>query len=435
MKKIILLLLISSSAWAQEASKSKYNFEDFMLITKVEDQEKYYNEMLQGLPSDKKTPAATNDYRGELAFSWLAKGNVERYKYYKATSPKFTGRQFLYLINALEYLFDNKQQYAAVEQITGDMLDEFEKGIHKDPIGRTEILIELNAAANARLGKIDKAKKMLAKISGVKSMTRDMKYFKDSKSNYYNRYAIVMLAAGQPQVAFDTLTKAFREADSNPGMVGTFREVYKKVKGTEKGFDAYVKGLQNEAYQKYYKEVEKLYLRDAKAVLEGVVPSYNDSTKMTTFFTAKKPVKEISLQNLEGKMVNLGDYQGKILVVDFWSTLCTPCVAAFSGFERVVKDYKNDPFQLFVIDLFEDQPTVKSYIAKKGITLDVLRDEENTAYDVQGTPTKIVFDPMGNIRFYGVGYAGSTDREYYKLKAMVEITKERAAATTSLLDK
>jgi thioredoxin-related protein len=80
---------------------------------------------------------------------------------------------------------------------------------------------------------------------------------------------------------------------------------------------------------------------------------------------------------------------------------------------------------MFVVDLFEDEATVKSFIAKKGIRLDVLRDEENKGYDVQGTPTKIVYDPMGHIRFYSSGYAGSTDREYYKLKSMVEITKAR----------
>jgi thiol-disulfide isomerase/thioredoxin len=433
MKKFIFLLLISGSAWAQQATRLTYSFDDFILIKKVEDQEKYYNEMLQQLPPDKKTPAATNDYRGELAYSWLAKGNVERYRFYKATNPKFNPRQFLYLSNALEYLFDNKHQYAAVEQITSEILHELEKGTQKDPVGRTEILIELNAAANAKLGKIDMAKKMLGRLSGMKESTREIRYFKDSKSNYYNRYAIVMSAAGQYQIAFDTLTRAFREADSNPGMVGTFKEVYRKVKGTDKGFDEYVKGLQNEAYQKYYREVEKMYLTDAKTILEGTIPDPGGSGKTITLFQAKKPVKEISLQNLEGKTVNLGDYQGKILVIDFWSTLCTPCVAAFSGFERVVADYKKDPFKLFVIDLFETQATVSAYVARKGITLDVLRDEENTAYDVQGTPVKIVFDPMGNIRFYSIGYAGSTDREYYKLKAMVEIVKARAAVTASAL--
>ncbi|WP_262707555.1 hypothetical protein [Pedobacter alluvionis] len=30
---------------------------------------------------------------------------------------------------------------------------------------------------------------------------------------------------------------------------------------------------------------------------------------------------------------------------------------------------------------------------------------------------------MSNIRFYGVGYAGFTDRDYCKLKAMLEFPK------------
>lgn len=80
---------------------------------------------------------------------------------------------------------------------------------------------------------------------------------------------------------------------------------------------------------------------------------------------------------------------------------------------------------MFVVSLFEDRATVRTFVKKKGITLDVLQDEENKFFDIQGTPTKIIFDPLGNIRFFSAGYAGSTDREYYKLKSMVEITKSR----------
>lgn len=434
MKKIILLLLISGSAWAQQAAKSKYNFSDFMLIEKIEDQEKYYNEMLQQIPADKSSAAITNDYRAELAFRWLSKGNVKRYNHYKETNPKFSPRQFLYLCNALDNLFDEKQLYADVEKITGAILKDLENGTAKDPMGRTEVLMELNAASNAKLGKVDAARKMLAKTNGLKNSSRDIKYFKDSKSNYLNRYAIVMAAAGQYQTAFDTLTKAFREAESNPAMVATFKEIYKKVKGSANGFDNYVKSLKDEAYQKYYKEVEKSYIAEASTTLKGTFPQPDGNAKPMTLFEGKEPVKNISMQNLDGKSVKLGDYNGKILVLDFWTTLCTPCVSAFYGFDKVVAEYKNEPFQMFVVNLFEAEPEVKAYVAQKGITLDVLRDEENAAYNIQGTPTKIVFDPMGNIRFYAAGYAGSTDREYYKLKAMIEITKSRGSGAAASIN-
>ncbi len=247
---------------------------------------------------------------------------------------------------------------------------------------------------------------MLKRSSTTREGSRDMHYFKDSKANYLNRYAIVMSLAGEHQKAFDTLSRAVSMAESNPQSIETLRTLYKKVKGGDNGCEAYIASLQAEAYHKIFEEVEKSYISDDKVRSDIAVPDLN------------------------GKMVNLADYKGKILVIDFWATLCTPCVACFSGFEKVVADYRKDPFQLFVIDLFEDQATVKSYIAKKGITLDVLHDEPSIAgnkygIDTKGTPTKIVFDPDGIERFESSGYSGSTDKEYYKLKAMVEITKAR----------
>ncbi|GGH30133.1 TlpA family protein disulfide reductase [Sphingobacterium alkalisoli] len=431
MKKLILVLLLSTKAWAQEAP-AKYNFNDFMVIEKVEDQEKKYNEMLRELPPQEHITSVTNDFRGELAFAWLATGNVERYNYYKSTKPDFSARQFLYLANALEKLFDEKKDYAAVAEISNALLQEIKEGTLEDVLGRTPVLKELNAAANAKLGKVDKAKEMIATLSSAEeNPMREIPYFKDSKSNYLNRYAIVLSAAGENQSAFDLLTKAFREADSNPNTVTTFKEIYKKAKGTDKDFELYLKSLQDEAYQHYYKEVEKLYIASPQKTLKATIPSPDDATEMMTLFEAKKAVQDITLENLKGEPVPLADHTGKILVIDFWTTLCTPCVAAFSGFERVVADYTKDELQLFVIDLFETNSTVKAYVAQKGITLDVLRDEENLAYEVQGTPTKIIFDPSGNIRFYSSGYAGSTDREYYKLKAMVEITKALATAAST----
>jgi thiol-disulfide isomerase/thioredoxin len=350
---------------------------------------------------------------------------MERYKYYTSGDPTFTAINLIDVTYALEYLVEDSRNLSIVEQVSRKILDQIEKAGLKDVIstGRMQVLLEVNAMANAKLGNVEVALKNIERSSTINGM-REANYFKDSKSNYLNRYAIVLSAAGENKRALDTLTRAVRNADSNPRLIATMREIYKKVHGSDKGADKYIASLQEEAYQKYYKEVEQSFIADVNAPVSGAVKIGDN---MTTVFNGKQVVKNVSLPDLTGKMVNLADFKGKILAIDFWSTGCTPCVAAFAGFERVVAAYKKEPFQLFVINLFEPQATVKSFIAKKGITLDVLRDEPNQAYDIQATPTKIIFDPMGNIRFYSIGYAGSTDREYYKLKAMIEITKARAA--------
>jgi len=427
MKKLFVLLLLCSSAFAQQVAKGKYNYNDFMLIEKVEDQEKYYMEMLSKQSPEKLNDKATNDFRGELAFAWLAKGNLERYKFYKATNPKFNPRQFAYLSAAVEKLFDEKKEYREVADITQQLLEDLDQKKISDVVMRTSVLRELNAAANAKLGKIEIAKEMIIKSSeGEATAIRNMKYFKDMKSNYLNRYAIVLLADGQAQAALDTLAKAFETAESNPHMAATIREAYKKVKGSDSGFGKYLNSLKESAYKHYYEELSAQYISTPQKTLTGTMVSQGKDKQTMTLFEAKQPVYEVTMENLSGKQVNFSAYKGKILAIDFWTTMCTPCVAAFAGFERVVADYKKAPFQMFVINLFEDAATVKSYVAQKGIPLEVLRDEANVFYNVQGTPTKILFDTEGYIRFYSSGYAGSTDREYYKLKSMIEIIKSRS---------
>jgi peroxiredoxin len=429
MRKIVLFLLItcSLSVWAQGVAPKKYNYNDFSLIVGAEDQEKYYNELLKETPLDPAKPTMHNDYRAKLAVSWFAKGNIERFNYYMKTNPRFPPIDLIDFVYALEYAVDNDKNIPLVEQVSKELLDKIEKRTQSDGLSRTQILLEVNALANAKLGNLDIAKKNIEQSGTVKDTSREIKYFKDSKANYLARYSYILSAAGEHKRALDTLIKAFHNADSNPKMVGVFREIYKKVHGNDKGADKLIKSLQKEAYEKYYKEVEKLYVAAPTKTITGTFPDPSGNGKTLTSFQAKTPIKDISVTNLDNKSVKLADYAGKILVVDFWTTACTPCVAAFAGFEKVVADFKKDQLQLFVVNIFEQLPTIKSFVAKRGITLDVVSDEPNAGFNIAATPSKIIYDPMGNIRFFSTGYAGSTDREYYKLKAMVEITMSHAS--------
>ncbi len=430
MKKIIIIcLLIASSSWAQQEEAKKYNYQDFNLIVKVEDQEVYFNKMLQEEPEDDSNAKLYNVMRESVATSWLAKGNIKKYKHYMQAVSEISGVGLINLTYVLQDLVEDEKYLNIVEEISKSLIADIErKDNDEDAISvfQLQVLLEVNAFANAKLGNIDIALKNIKKSSEIKNGAREIKYFKDSKANYYNRYAIVLSAAGEDKKALDTLVEAVRNADSNPKLVKTLRKVYKKVHGNNKGADKLISDLQEEAYQKEYKKVEKLYIAESTIPFEGTIPDPSGSGEKFTVFKATKPVYDISIPNLKGDSIHLKDYKGKILVIDFWTTACTPCVASFAGFEQVVAEYKNEPFQLFVIDIFEEPETVKSFIAKKGVTLDVLHDEPNITYSVSATPNKIVFDDEGNIRFYSISYAGSTDREYYKLKAMVEITKAKS---------
>ncbi len=327
-----------------------------------------------------------------------------------------------HFVNTLERVEDDAQHVALLQEITKEVIDRIDKIADKEEImsGRLQVLLEINAMLNAKMGNIKIAKKQIERASTLEG-ERNMSYYRDSKANYYKRCAIVLSAAGDVKAALDTLTMAVKNGDSNPALREAFKNIYFSFH--KKDADTYISSLQKMAYEVTYKGVEEKMIKDPVIPFEGIVYSPNVSEDGFTLFTAKEHLYNISLPDLNGNVVSMSQHKGEIVVLDFWTTLCTPCVAAFTGFDKVVAEYDKKDVQLYVVNLFEEQETVKDYINDKGITLDVLQDQENLAYDIQGTPTKLIFDRKGNLRFFTMGYSGSTDREYYKTKAMIEIIK------------
>ena len=398
-----LLLIISFGAKAQQRSPLAEKYDEFTLISKAQDQEKFYKDLIKKIPETEKNKKTYDRIRGAIAVNWLYGENLNKFKEYdNAVKDPLSQME---LTNILEKWLEDKKHLEWVDVISKEYLKKIDSGIIKDDIKHTrEILLEISATVDCLKG--DKAS-ALAKIQEALKDTvmRNMNYFKDSKPNFISRYAFILDANGQTKKAIDTLTAAVKEAESNPKLLAMLKTIYAKGNGEENAVK-YVAALQAEAYQHYYKKLE------------------------SKWDPIGKPAPTVTITKLNGQEFKVSDYKGKILVVDFWSTTCTPCKACFPAFERIVADYKNEPFQLFVAGIAEDKETQQLYVDKSKLTLDVLRDPDMVFYKAigaKGTPHKFIIDPQGMIRMEGIGYAGSTDREYYELKAMVEITKKHAA--------
>ncbi|WP_343693919.1 TlpA disulfide reductase family protein [Chitinophaga sp.] len=398
---VVMMILMSTYVHGQQSQKDiakKFNG-----LVNVEDEEHFYNELRSKYSADPAKPAPYDEYRAQLAIDWLKEGNIDKYYFYKNTNPRFTAIQLFELSNLLESWVDNDQHIEWVQQISKQVLDEIAHKGHDDSFDRNGTLLEVNAVANAKLGNLAIAMENIKK-SDKNAMYRKIPYFRNSDANYLNRLGIILLAAGQPQRAFDMLSNAVRTAISTPKTVASLKLAYQQVKGSTAGMDNYVSSLQEEAYQKIAKEVAEAWITDTK------------------------PVPDVSLTDMNGKAIKLTDYKGKIVMIDFWSTVCKPCVAAFPAFERVMELYGKEPFQLFVINEGESPEIVRPFMEKKGYKLDVLFDQDETifkALGALGTPQKFIIDAKGNINQTSVGYAGSDDKEFYKLKAMVELAKAK----------
>jgi thiol-disulfide isomerase/thioredoxin len=103
----------------------------------------------------------------------------------------------------------------------------------------------------------------------------------------------------------------------------------------------------------------------------------------------------------EGKEETLASHHGEVVILDFWATWCPPCVAAMPSLERLHRKYKDRGFTVIGVNQEpEDVPSVRRFIADRGLTLPVVIDGGAIAkeYGVFSYPTSFVIGRDGVIR-------------------------------------
>ncbi len=88
---------------------------------------------------------------------------------------------------------------------------------------------------------------------------------------------------------------------------------------------------------------------------------------------------DFTLPALDGSTVRLSDHLGKgVILIDFWSTTCDPCLAEMPHIVDLYKQYKDKGFTVLAISLDgpESRSLVSSVVHDKGMIFPVLLDEE-----------------------------------------------------------
>ncbi len=88
------------------------------------------------------------------------------------------------------------------------------------------------------------------------------------------------------------------------------------------------------------------------------------------------PLMAASIPDLQGRSRSLGEWRGKVLVVNFWATWCPPCLKEIPDFIRMQD--KLGPRGLQFVGIAADQPgKVREFAAKYGMNYPVLLADMN----------------------------------------------------------
>lgn len=128
-------------------------------------------------------------------------------------------------------------------------------------------------------------------------------------------------------------------------------------------------------------------------------------------FTAKE-LPSLSLNDMYGKKVNVADFgkNGKITVLSFWATWCSPCKKELNNISYMYEDWQDDYDMELVaisIDDVRNISKVKTYVDGQAWEYDVLLDTNEDLkrmMNFQTVPYTVLVDQNGKIVYTHAGY-------------------------------
>ena len=142
---------------------------------------------------------------------------------------------------------------------------------------------------------------------------------------------------------------------------------------------------------------------------QGAGQQTNSTTESIPEEMNKNLAPDFTVTDINGNKVNLSDYKGKPVVVNFWATWCYYCKVEMPDFNEAYKEYPDVQFLMVnaTDGKHETVEIAKSYIEQEKYDFDVFFDtvDRNAVrtYNVSNYPQTLFIDKEGNIVSQRIG--------------------------------
>ncbi|HBC57462.1 MAG TPA: redoxin [Gammaproteobacteria bacterium] len=121
-----------------------------------------------------------------------------------------------------------------------------------------------------------------------------------------------------------------------------------------------------------------------------------------------EPAPSIILPHLQSKqLVDLEQYKGKVVYLDFWASWCGTCRISMPQIEQLHQDLKSRGFEVVGINVDQDPEAGRAFLAEHPVSFATLSDPKGVTpqkFELIGMPTSYLIDAQGLVRLVHQGF-------------------------------
>ncbi|HSN00288.1 MAG TPA: TlpA disulfide reductase family protein [Rudaea sp.] len=126
--------------------------------------------------------------------------------------------------------------------------------------------------------------------------------------------------------------------------------------------------------------------------------------------------------------VSLSGYRGKVVLVDFWASWCSPCRQSLPLYNGLRADFPASDFAILAVGLDEDTADARAFLREHPVKYIALQDSHGDVaqtFGLKGMPSSYLIDRQGIVRYT---HAGFEPRDIDALKREIATLVAKPAA-------
>ena len=117
-----------------------------------------------------------------------------------------------------------------------------------------------------------------------------------------------------------------------------------------------------------------------------------------------KPAPDFSTTDIDGIPISLKGYHGKVVLLDFWTTTCGPCIGEMPNVKKVYDAYKDMGFDVIAVSLDKNEAELREFLKVCELPWRQIFDGQESPlkklYRVRGVPSPWLIDREGKVISY-----------------------------------